>query len=108
MTKSRSKPIAQYTLEDFNDAITYTKLLAMDAPEYAVRANAKLASAYVDMMDLVEPGWRQIVYEQLIQTAKQKGVRNIEVGNVGFEASGKLSLSTDTVLIGLNDSPDLQ
>jgi len=108
MNKNRTKSLSSYSLSDFNDAITYTKLLAVDAPDYKTRANAKLASAYIDMMDLVEPGWRQIAFEQLKANALKKGVRNIEVGNIGFEASGHLTLSTDNVLIDDNPNLDLQ
>jgi len=108
MNKIRTKAISRYSMQDFNDAITYTKLLAVDAPDYSTRANAKLASAYVDMMDLIEPGWRQVAFMQLKANAQKKGVKSIEVGNVGFEAIGNIRLSTDTVLVMDDLKLDLQ
>lgn len=93
------KDIELYRISDFNDAITYTRLLAHSSRDHHERARAKVACAYIDMMDLLSPGWRNVAYETLISNYKKANLTEIPSGNVGFDSVSDIKLTFSNFVI---------
>jgi len=101
----RYKPIDTYTLGDFRDAITYTKLMARSGATCEERAKAKIATAFCEMMDLLEPQWYVAAHKRLIEQAKSIGVQELPVGNIGFSSVSDIHLTFEQMMLDLSHKP---
>jgi len=97
----RYKDIDQYSVIDFRDAITFTKLMARSASSFEERAKAEVAAAFCDMMNLIEPNWYVAAHQNLIDQAKARGLTELPVGDIGFSSISDIKLTFEDMLIGM-------
>lgn len=95
-----------YDLSYFNDSVTYTRLLARSATDPSVRARAKVAVAFCDMMDIVEPGWRAIALQNLKDAFSSAGLEVIPVGDIGLNTLFDIQLGIHGVTVKRTRHPD--
>lgn len=86
-------PRREFSLEHLRDAITFTKLLSRSSNDLALRYRSKMAIAYCEMMDVIEPSWREVAVEAIRTGYKEEIVNLREVFLDMTHINLKLSLN---------------
>lgn len=81
-----------YRREHFDNAIEYTRAIARSHLSKVERQKAKVTVAYVDLMDALHPGWRDIAVQQICEQYCREDVPIKDIAVEAHNVSMFLSL----------------